>query len=206
VADGFYSLYVREQRGLFMQFFHSPTNAFPDGFADFLGISQISDPEKVLVWQNRPSPLPFCSIGAKPEFAQLSNTPALLLASNFNPRKTVYLPSEEKNFLNITNGTQGTIRQTQFAAQHLEFEVEADAPALLVLSQTYYHPWRAYVDDQPTKILRANYAFQAISIPRGQSTVKLVYQDEEFIYGATISIVTMLGCLFIMLPKRPIKP
>jgi hypothetical protein len=206
VADGFYSPYVREQRSLFMQFFHSPTNAFPGGFADFLGVSQISDPEQVLAWQSRPSHLPFYSIGAKPEFVELSNTPALLLAQDFNPRKTVYLPPEAKAFLSITNGTQGTVRQTLFAAQHLEFEIEADAPALLALSQTYYHPWRAYVNDQPVKIFRANYAFQAVAIPQGRSTVKLVYQGKAFIYGAIISIVTLISCLVAVFQKRPIKP
>lgn len=206
VADGFYSLYVREQRSLFMQFFLSPTNAFPNGFADFLGISQFSDPEKILAWQSRPSHLPFYSIGAKPEFVELSNTPALLLAQDFNPRKTVYLPPESKTLLNITNGTQGTIRQAHFTAQHIEFEAEADAPALLVLSQTYYHPWHGYVNGEPAKILRANYSFQAIEIPQGRSTVKLVYQDRAFFYGAIISVVTLLGCLIAMLPKRLIKP
>jgi Bacterial membrane protein YfhO len=206
VADGFYSLYVREQRGLFMQFFFSPTNAFPDGLADFLGISQISDPEKVLAWQNRPSHLPFYSIGTKPEFVELSNTPALLLSQDFNPRKTVYLPPEAKASLNITNGTQVTIHQTHFTSQHIELEVAAAAPAMLVLSQTYYHLWRAYVNGRPAKIFRANYAFQALEIPQGPSTVKLVYQDNMFICGATISTVTLLGCLIAFRTKRLIKP
>jgi hypothetical protein len=206
VADGFYSLYVREQRGLFMQLFHSPTNAFPDGFADFLGVSQISDPEQILAWKSRPSHLPFYSIGAKPEFAELSNTPALLLTQDFNPQKTVYLPPESKVLLGITNGTKGTIRQTHFTAQRLEFETEADAPALLALSQTYYHPWRAYVNDQPVKIFRANYAFQAVAVPQGRSTVKLVYQDKAFIFGATISTITLILCLAVVFQKRLINP
>jgi hypothetical protein len=206
VADGFYALYVREQRGLFLQFFSSPTNAFPGGLADFLGISQISDPEKVLAWQSRSSYLPFCSIGAKPEFVELSNTPALLLAQNFNPRKTVYLPPEAKALLNVTNGTQGTIRQTHFTARRVELEAEASTPAMLVLSQTYYHPWRAYVNGEPARIFRANYAFQAIQIPQGRSNVKLVYEDKAFVYGAAISITTMLGCLIALCPKRLITP
>jgi Bacterial membrane protein YfhO len=206
VADGFYSLYVGEQRGLFMQFFHSPTNTFPNGLADFLGISKMSDPEHVLAWQSRPSYLPFYSIGAKPEFVELSKTPARLLAQDFNPRKTVFLPPEAKAWLNITNEAQGTIRRMDFAAQRMELEVAASAPALLVLSQTYYHPWRAYVNGQPAKIFRANYAFQAVAIPQGPSTVKLVYQDRAFIYGATISIATLLGCLITLRPKRSIMP
>jgi hypothetical protein len=195
VPDGFYSLYVREQRGIFEQFFLSPTNAFPSGFADFLGISYISDPDKILEWQFRPTHLPFYSIGAKPVFVALSNTPALLLQTNFNPRQIVYLPTEAKALLTATNQAHGTVRATRFTAQHLDFETDADAPTLLVLSQTDYHPWHAYVDNKPTRLLRANYAFQAVEIPAGPHVVRLIYQDHLFQTGAAISVFTFAGCL-----------
>jgi hypothetical protein len=197
VPDGFYSLYVREQRGIFSQFFRSPTNAFPAGFADFLAVSHISDPEKVLAWQFRPTHLPFYTIGPKPVFVDLSNTPALLLQTNFNPRQVVYLPAETKNLLTVTNLANGTIRTAHFAAQRLDFEAEADSPALIVLSQTYYHPWRVYVDDKPTQLLRANYAFQAVEIPAGHHAVRLVYEDHMFQLGASISAVSLAGCLLL---------
>jgi hypothetical protein len=200
VPDGFYSLYVREQRSIFNQLFWLPTNALPPGFADFLGISYISDPDKVLAWQFRPTHLPFYSIGAKVEFVALSNMPALLLQTNFHPRQVVYLPTEAKAFLTATNLVHGTVRATHFAARRLDFETDADAPALLVLSQTYYHPWQAYVDDKPTRLLRANYAFQAVEIPAGHHAVRLVYQDRLFQAGAAISVITFACCFPSMFP------
>jgi hypothetical protein len=195
VADGFYSLYVRQQRGLFMQFFSAPTNSFPEGLADFLGISQMSDPQKTLAWQFRPSHLPFYSVGAKPEFVELSNTPALLFSQNFNPHKTVYLPLDAQDKVHLTNAVQGAVRAAQFTPQRVELETEAGEPTLLVLSQTYYHPWRAYVNGQPEPVWRANYAFQAVEIPGGRSTVELVYQDQFFYWGLLIAGFTLLGCL-----------
>jgi hypothetical protein len=206
VPDGFYSLYVREQRGIFNQFFRSPTNAFPSGFADFLGISFISDPEKYLKWQFRPTHLPCYTIGAKPEFVALADMPALLLKTNFNPRQTVYLPMEEKALLVATNKVSGTIHATDFTARRQDFETDAGAPALVVLSQTYYHAWRAYVDDKPARILRADYAFQAVEVPTGHHTVRLVYQDRLFQAGAAISAISFAGCLlplFLVDGKRP---
>jgi Bacterial membrane protein YfhO len=200
-ADGFYPLYVREQRSLFMQFFSAPTNAFPHGFADFLGISQMSDPEKILRWQFRPSHLPYYAIGSQPMFIALSNTPALLLEPDFNPRRIVYLPPESKAALNATNQAHGTILSASWTARRLDFEVEADAPALLVLSQTYYHPWHAYVNGKPARLLRANYAFQAVEVPRGRSSVKLVYEDKFFLCGLILSGTTLLGCLFVLRQK-----
>lgn len=121
--------------------------------------------------------------------------PALLLSRDFDPRKVVYLPSEAKSQLNLTNAAEGTIRQAHFTAQRADLEVEASGPTLLVLSQTYYHPWQAYVNGQPKPIWRANYAFQAIEVPQGTSTVKLVYQDKLFYWGLGLSSVALLGCL-----------
>jgi hypothetical protein len=200
VPDGFYSLYVREQRGIFNQFFLSPTNAFPAGFADFLGISYISDPEKVLAWQSRPTHLPFYTIGPKPVFVALSNTPAFLLQTNFDPRQIVYLPMEARTLLIATNQIYGMIRARNFSAQRLDFDADVDAPALLVLSQTYYHPWHAYVDSKPAQILRANYAFQAVEVPAGHHVVRLFYQDRLFQTGAAISITAFACCMLSLFP------
>jgi len=196
VADGFYALYVREQRELFNYFFLTPAIDFPAGFADFLAISQRSDPAKLFSWQYRPSHLPFYSVGARPEFVERSNIPALLLATNFDARRVVYLPPEARGRLAAAGAAGGVVRQAHFAAQRVELAVQAEAPALLVLSQTYYHPWRAYVNGRPAPIWRADYAFQAVEVPAGASTVKLVYEDRLFEAGLALSGLALLGCLW----------
>ena len=92
-------------------------------------------------------------------------------------------------------GAPGEVRHAQFSTRNVELEVETAGPSLLVLSQTYYHWWQACVNGQPAPIWRANYAFQAVEIPPGTSTVKLVYRDKGFYSGMALSIVTLLGCL-----------
>ncbi len=203
VADGFYSLYVREQRSLFSQFFYSPTNAFSAGFADFLGISQMSDPDKVLGWLPRPSHLPLCSVGARPEFVVASNMPALLVSKEFDPRKVVYLPPEARPHVAVTNQVEATIRSKRFSAQRIDLEVEAPASTLLVLAQANYPAWQAQVNGQPARIWTANYAFQAIVVPQGKSTVNLVYHDQRFRTGLAVSVLALLGCLVgLVSPRR----
>lgn len=197
-ADGFYSLYIKEQRGLFEKFFFAPTNDFPAGYADFLGISQISDPQKILSWQFRSSFQPFLSLGAQPEFVELSNTPALLLSKDFDPRKTVYLPPETQAQLKGIGETHGSIHQVHVSAQRVDADVEADSASILVLSQTFYHPWQAAIDGQIVSILRANYAFQAVPIPAGTHHVELVYRDRRFQLGLCISLATLAGCLMLV--------
>jgi uncharacterized membrane protein YfhO len=148
--------------------------------------------------------MPLYSIGLKPEFVELSNTPALLLAKDFDSRKSVYLPVEAKSLLANVAATRGTVHQTLFSAQRVELDVTAEAPAALVLSQTYYHPWRAYLDGKSIEIFRANYAFQAVAIPAGPHHLKFTYEDGRFYQGAIISVTTLAGCLVAFFSARRI--
>jgi uncharacterized membrane protein YfhO len=65
----------------------------------------------------------------------------------------------------------------------------------LVISQSFYHPWRAFVDDRPSPLLRANYAFQAVQVSGGRHHVRLVYQDRAFFVGNIVSGMAVIACL-----------
>jgi uncharacterized membrane protein YfhO len=96
----------------------------------------------------------------------------------------------------------------QFKVQRADIEVEAAEPALVVVAQTYYHNWRAYVDGQPAHLLRANYAFQALQVPAGRHHVRLAYEDLAFQLGAAVSICMAVNCFICLrwLRKRPFRP
>jgi uncharacterized membrane protein YfhO len=72
-------------------------------------------------------------------------------------------------------------------------DVEAEAPAIVVVAQAYYHDWRVYVDGAAAPLWLANYAFQALEVPAGRHHVSLVYEDREFRWGSIISVATLLG-------------
>ena len=79
----------------------------------------------------------------------------------------------------------------------MEAEVEAARPGMVVLAQTYYPPWHAYVDGQPTRLWKADYAFQALEVPAGRHKVDVVYEDGRFRAGGCISLASLLGCAAI---------
>ena len=78
----------------------------------------------------------------------------------------------------------------QFSPHKVRMEVEAPEAALVVIAQSFYHNWRARVDDQPVRLLRANHAFQALQVPAGRHQVTLVYEDRLFYYGALASLLS----------------
>jgi uncharacterized membrane protein YfhO len=69
----------------------------------------------------------------------------------------------------------------------------ANAPALMVLADSYYDGWEAEVDGQPTPVYRANYALRGVFLPAGEHTVVFNYRPKPFMYGAIISLVTLAG-------------
>src|SRR6185295_3589259 len=200
-VDGFYPLYLSEQlEALFA--LYAPTNGFAPGLADFIGVNRITSSNSVLHFDSRSTQLPLATIGQEPIFACKAETLLALARREFISSRVVYLPEEARQFITVTNRTEAKIVHCGFAAHRVDIEIEASQPSILVVAQSFYLRWRAYVDNRPVKLWRANHAFQALETPAGKHQVKLVYEDQPFRAGATISGLTLLGCLAIGLPRK----
>ncbi|PYV38951.1 MAG: hypothetical protein DMG09_10550, partial [Acidobacteria bacterium] len=71
-------------------------------------------------------------------------------------------------------------------------EVDARKPGYLVLLDSYYPGWRAYLDGREAKILQANYAFRAVEVPAGKHTVEFSYRPLSFDAGLALSCMGLL--------------
>ena len=69
---------------------------------------------------------------------------------------------------------------------------------MVVIAQSFYHNWRAFVDGQQVRLWRANYAYQALEIPAGQHEVTLVYRDRAFYLGAVASALSLALCFVLL--------
>jgi hypothetical protein len=203
-VDGFCSLYPRESAELSDTLYAYLNTDFPR-LEDFMGVSQITAPGKMFDWTPRHTFLPLVTAGQKPVFLDDTNTLRALTQTDFDGAKIVFLPPEAKSLVTVTNPTSAHVTRSSFGTQSADLEVEAAETSLVVVAQTYYHPWHAYVDGQPAPLLRANHAFQAVEIPSGQHHVRLVYEDHAFKTGAIISLVMWLNCL-ICLPLLRNRP
>jgi len=193
-VNGFFSLYPREA-GELMSVLYSSTNASFPRLLDFLGVSQITARENFFEWEARTNFLPLVTAGQQPVFFDDTNALLAILNPGFDGRKVVFLPPEARSLVTVTNPTQARLTGWRFGAERVDFEVEAEAAALVVVAQTYFHRWRAYVDDLPVPLLRANYAFQALAVPAGKHRVRLAYVDRAFQIGAGISGAAVLICV-----------
>ncbi|MEI7733104.1 MAG: YfhO family protein [Verrucomicrobiota bacterium] len=203
--DGFYSLYLPGPRSLWELTFFAPSNRIPERLADFMGIQQVSSTRQFLAWEPRTNALPLITGGQAPWFvpkweADWTDLP-------MDPRAGVLLSQRYANTLRATNRVTIAIRKVSIQAHAIRFETDAPQAGLVVLAQSYYHPWRAFVDQQETPILKANLAFQALEVPAGKHAIELVYRDWWFRIGALLSGVTLVGLLgWLLRSSRPSPP
>jgi hypothetical protein len=191
-ADGFYALYLAPERDIHFRLFETDHQPRP-ALARFLGISQVSGRSNVLAWETQAGFMPLVTAGQQPHFVDADRTLAALIAPNFSPERTVFLPETARGSIRTTNSTPARVISFDVRAHRIKAEVEADAPSLVVIAQTYYSPWQAFVDGQAAALWRANHAFQALEVGPGRHHIELVYQDQAFLLGICISAIALLG-------------
>jgi hypothetical protein len=78
----------------------------------------------------------------------------------------------------------------------VRIKANAKKQSLLVLNDTWYPGWKAFVDGKEQTIVRANAVFRGVFLEPGQHDILFVYEPWQFKAGAAISIGTLL-ILFI---------
>ncbi len=190
--DGFYSLYLREMNNVITGLYAS-SNKAPQ-LDDFLGIARINPPTNTVEWVSRDTYAPLVTAGQDLYFGDDDRVLRLLFDPAFDGRKMVCLPLDAIPVVNATNHGAVTILSTNFTPERIDLQVDAAKPGMVVIAQAYYAPWHAYVDQQPTRIWRENFALQELYVPAGRHHVEIVYQDRKFQTGCWISLATLLGC------------
>jgi len=82
----------------------------------------------------------------------------------------------------------------------LVYESDAPSEQLAVFSEIWYGPdkgWKVYIDDQPSKLLRANYALRAMRVPAGKHTIVMQFDPDSVRIGKLISLVSS-GLLLLL--------
>ena len=175
---------------------------------DFMGVSQISSPEKILEWVARPSAMQLVTAGQRPIFADDSTACASFTNPAVSFRKVVFLPKEAAGATTATGQPEATVKSLVWTDRSLSFQTEAAGAAVAVIAQSYYPVWKAYVDDKPVNLWRANYAFQAVQVPAGRHEVRLAYEDRLLHVGVVLSalgVAALVGLWVLALsgcPKR----
>lgn len=109
--------------------------------------------------------------------------------SSPSPRTVVEAPVPAE----AAAGATGMARIAVDRPEQVELAVEASAPALLVLNDSYAPGWTASVDGAPVEIVPANYLARGVWIPRGRHAVRFTYSTPWLRESWAVVLVGVLG-------------
>ena len=82
-----------------------------------------------------------------------------------------------------------------YGPNEILIDVNTPTTGVLVLSEVYYPGWRAWVDDRPVDVLRADFLFRAMELPAGAHRIRLLYDPDSLKIGVGLFALTLAGLI-----------
>lgn len=121
-----------------------------------------------------------------------------LLSPEIDLQRVAITEGLDAALLPAGNISAAQVHITRYEDRVVEIETTAEAPALLVLTDTFYPGWRATVDGERSTIYRADYWFRGVLLPAGQHRVRFEYDPLSFRIGVAITLATVLAMMCLL--------
>jgi len=137
---------------------------------------------EVLVYENRAAfPRAFAVSRWEPA-VDAATARARALSADFDPRTTAVVEGAAAG-----SGGDGVVKIADYGATHLRLNVELDRPGLIVLTDTFYPGWNAWVDRQAARIHRVDGVFRGVFVGGGRHEVSMQFRPASQSWGLVIS-------------------
>ena len=88
--------------------------------------------------------------------------------------------------------SRSSVEYVKYLANESEIKVTTDKEGLLFVSDSFFPGWQASVDNNESKIYKADFAFRAVYVTKGEHIVRFIYKPDSFSLGLKISAVTLV--------------
>jgi hypothetical protein len=121
--------------------------------------------------------------------------------SAFDPAETVLFEKEDfgdrKIVLpQIAEPTNAEVKIARYEPQRIEIATRNGQPGFLVLSETYYRGWEAWIDGRRAPVEQVDYLLRGVAVPAGEHHIEFIFRAHSFRNGAAWSL---LGILLLFL-------
>ena len=134
----------------------------------------------VYIYENR-NILPRFYVLNKAEFIASDEIESLKknLTPGFDFKATTLIECEKLQDCGQTAG-RGKITDSEYKNGYLKLKTEFDSSGWIVFSESFSPFWQAKINNEPVLIYRANYIYQAVKAPVGNSLIEFEYKPEFF--------------------------
>lgn len=112
--------------------------------------------------------------------------------TNFDLKRILILEEKISPAVEFTSDDNASLKIKKYGNNDVSILTSTKKDNLLFLSDAYVSGWKANIDGKETKIYRADFAFRAIVVPKGEHVVTFSYIPDSFILGLKISSVAFL--------------
>jgi hypothetical protein len=162
---------------------------------------------EIKIYEN-PDALPraFMLFSAK-QAGDVNGAITLLADPGFDPLSTAVVESafwqpQLQDLTNVAPEKWKAAQVTSRTANSLEVQADSTKPCVLVVSETYFPGWKAYLDGKPANIFPTDELLRGVYLPAGSHHVTFVYRPLSFTIGLGISLVAFLILIQDFLRKR----
>jgi hypothetical protein len=149
---------------------------------------------QVYGWEPRVSVLPTWTVEGS-----ASDALAAIGAPGFDPSRSLVL--ERPPGIDAVPGAQaGSATYREVTPEDVRITVDAQAPSVVVVRNSYDPGWSATVDGDAAPVLAADYLVQGVAVPAGRHEIRLTYRDPDIARGLAAGAAVW----FIMLAAIPV--
>ena len=111
--------------------------------------------------------------------------------SAFDPCRAA-LVEDDPPFDAVDPEPQAEVNVVDYQPNSIRLTSRSRAPTFLVVSETFYPGWKAYVDDVRRDVIRTDYVLRGLKLPAGQHDIRFVFDSLSIKVGAALSASTLL--------------
>ena len=162
------------------------------------------------MWDNH-DVMPRAFVACTAENVNADQALAILSSPEFDPYRTVLLSDASPSDL-ITNaaGTPSSVVNiTDYQSDRVAIQVQTDCAGYLLLADSWYPGWVAFLDRRPLPVWRADHIFRAVRVPPGEHLIEFEYHPQSFAVGVWVSglsgaLVLGIGLIWQHLHRRTV--
>ena len=133
-----------------------------------------------------------------------------ITAADFDPLELLVLEQEpallDVSVAALHSAPEPDVSVVRYEADDVVLEVSSPRPGFVVLLDTCFPGWKAFVDGDETPIYRADYNFRAVTVPAGRSSVHFTYRPLSFRIGLALALVSMGLLALAALFRQKVQP
>jgi len=122
-----------------------------------------------------------------------------ILDEDFDLEKSVVLEKDPN--IDRVEDFEGSVSLLNYEPNKINIESNSENDGILVISDNFYPGWKAKINGEETEILRANYTFRGIVVPKGDNKIEIYYFPDSFKWGVAIAMISITSIGLILLIK-----